>query len=114
LFIFKIIWAIQGSLRFCMNFRMGFFGGSCGWSTGVWTQGFMLCEECALLLEPCLQSILLLLWRWDFTNYLSGLASNHDPPDLGLQREPPMPGKCNLFVFILPTLLNLFVCLFWQ
>jgi hypothetical protein len=68
-----------------------FFGG-----TGVWTQGFMF--RCSKL-EPHIQSILLwLFWRWGFRNYLPGLASSLDPPDLSLlssydyRREPPGPG----------------------
>jgi hypothetical protein len=34
-------------------------------------------------LEPHLQSILLrLFWRWGLMNYLPGLVSSHNPPDL--------------------------------
>jgi hypothetical protein len=44
-----------------------------------------LCKAGTLQLEPHLQPILLwLFWRWDFVNYLPGLASNHDPLDLSL------------------------------
>jgi hypothetical protein len=42
-------------------------------------------EAGTLLLEPCLQFILLwLFWRWGLENYLSGLTLNRDPPDLRL------------------------------
>jgi hypothetical protein len=35
-----------------------------------------------LPLEPCLQLILLwLFYKWDLTNYLLRLVSNHDFPD---------------------------------
>jgi hypothetical protein len=38
------------------------------------------CKADTLLLEPHLQSILLwLFWRWGLTNYLPGLALNHNP-----------------------------------
>jgi hypothetical protein len=41
------------------------------------------CKAGILLLEPHLQSILIwLFWRWNLTNCLSGLASNHSPSDL--------------------------------
>jgi hypothetical protein len=29
--------------------------------------------------------LLFFLWRWGLVNYLPGLASNHEPPDLSLQ-----------------------------
>jgi hypothetical protein len=53
--------------------------------TGVWTQEFCIHKAGSLPLDPHLQSILLyLLWRWSLTNYLPGLAPNHNPPDLSL------------------------------
>jgi hypothetical protein len=48
-------------------------------------KGDYTCKAAALQLEPLLQSILhWLFWRWGLKNYLSGLASNCDPPDLSL------------------------------
>jgi hypothetical protein len=41
-----------------------------------------------LLIDPHFQSILFwLFWRWGVVNYLPGLVSNHDPPDLSLPRS---------------------------
>jgi hypothetical protein len=48
-------------------------------------QGFHACKVGTVLLEPHLQPILLqLFWRWNLKDYLPGLASNHNPPDLSL------------------------------
>jgi hypothetical protein len=53
--------------------------------TGVLNSGLHTCKAGALLLEPCLQSILFwLFWRWGLKNYLSGLASNLRPLDVNL------------------------------
>jgi hypothetical protein len=47
--------------------------------------GLHTCKAGALPLEPHIQFIVLwLFWRWDLTNYLYGLASNLDPPNLSL------------------------------
>jgi hypothetical protein len=59
-----------------INHHFFFFGG-----TKVCTEGF----AGALLLESCLQSILLwLFWKWGLLNYLPGLALNWDPLDFNL------------------------------
>jgi hypothetical protein len=45
-------------------------------------------EAGALLLGSHLQSILLwLFWQWDLANYLPGLASNYNPPDLSSSKQ---------------------------
>jgi hypothetical protein len=31
---------------------------------------------------PLVLFAMVIFWRWDLTNYLPGLASNHDPPAL--------------------------------
>jgi hypothetical protein len=47
--------------------------------------GLATCKTGALSLELQPQSILLwLFWRWGLASYLSMLALNHDPPDIGL------------------------------
>jgi hypothetical protein len=47
--------------------------------------GLFTCKAGALLLEPCLQPILLwLFWRWGLVNYLPSLGLNPDLPDLSL------------------------------
>jgi hypothetical protein len=54
------------------------------WDWGL-DSGFCACKANAVPLDPHLQSILLwLYWRWGLENYLPGLASNLDLPDLSL------------------------------
>jgi hypothetical protein len=49
--------------------------------------GICTCKAGTLLLELHLQLILLwLFWRWGLMNYLPGLASNHNPPNLSLSK----------------------------
>jgi hypothetical protein len=69
-----------------------FFVLFCFWSN--WGLNSALCLQSykannhkagTLLLEPHLQSILLwLFWRWGLKNYLAGLASNVQTPNLSL------------------------------
>jgi hypothetical protein len=43
--------------------------------------------------DPRLQSICSgYFWKWGLVNYVPGLASNSDPPNLSL-REPPVPSR---------------------
>jgi hypothetical protein len=52
------------------------------WSLNL---GLLFCKTGTPLLEPRLQSILpWLFWKWDLSNYLSGLALNHKLLDLSL------------------------------
>jgi hypothetical protein len=54
------------------------------WDRGL-NSGLHTCKAGVLLLESHLQSTLLwLFWRWGLENYLSGLASNLNPPNLSL------------------------------
>jgi hypothetical protein len=57
------------------------------WWDRFLTQDFTFANIGTLLLEPCLQSILLWLCfgdEWSLVNYLPGLVWNYSPPNLSL------------------------------
>jgi hypothetical protein len=56
--------------------------------TGVWTQGLTLARQVLCHLNHSASPFLFCISsRWGFTNYLPGLASNCDSPDLYLPRS---------------------------
>jgi hypothetical protein len=62
----------------------GFFFGE----TRVWTQHFTLVNQVLYCLNHTSSPFCSwLFWIWDLVNYLHGLASNHDPPNLCFPRS---------------------------
>jgi hypothetical protein len=76
------IYAYLFLLNFLIHLFIYFFGG-----TGIWTQGFCACKTGFLPLESHVHLTLIIFGDGGLTNYLPGLASNHNPPDLSCPRS---------------------------
>jgi hypothetical protein len=57
----------------------------CFGGTRVWTQGFTIAKQVLYHLSISSPFCSGYFWKWGLENYLPGLASNCDPPDLSLQ-----------------------------